>query len=82
MAEDSHVKNAPRGGGAGRLVFLGFALVAGILLLAEHRAHAVEFLPYGLLLACVVMHMFHGHGGHGRHGGGEKPDKTDERPGA
>lgn len=82
MAEDSRVKNAPRGGGAGRWVFLGFALIAGILLLAEHRAHVVEFLPFALLVACVLLHMFHGHGGHGGHGGGEKRDKTDERTGA
>ena len=70
-----------RGGGRGRWVFLGFVLIAGYFLLTEHRAHVVQFLPFVLLLACPLLHMFHGHGGHGGHGGGDKRDKTDERPG-
>jgi hypothetical protein len=27
----------------------------------------VQFLPFALLLACPLLHMFHGHGGHGGH---------------
>jgi len=69
-----------RSGGTGRWVFVGFVLIAGYFLLTEHRAHVVQFLPYALLLACPLLHMFHGHGGHGRHGGGDKRDRTDERP--
>ena len=64
-----------------RWVFLGFALIAAYFLLNEHRAHVVQFLPFVLLLACPLLHMFHGHGGHGGHGGGEKRDKTDEKSG-
>ena len=64
-----------------RWVFLGFVLIAGYFLLTEHRAHVVQFLPFVLLLACPLLHMFHGHGGHGGHGGGEKRDKTDEKSG-
>lgn len=32
-------------------------------LIAEHRAHVVQFLPYALLLACPLMRisMHHGH---------------------
>lgn len=43
--------------------------VAGYFLLTEHLAHVVGALPYLLLLACPLMHVFmhHGHGGHGRH---------------
>jgi len=70
-----------RGGRTGRWVFPGFVLIAGYFLLTEHRAHVVQFLPFVLLLACPLLHMFHGHGGHGEHGGGDKRAKTDERPG-
>ena len=46
--------------------------VAMYFLVSEHRAHFFGALPFLLLLACPLMHMFmHGeHGGHGRHGGG------------
>lgn len=52
-------------------VLLGFFAVAGYFLITEHRAHLLPFLgylPYLLLLACPLMHLFH-HGGHGRHVG-------------
>ena len=56
-----------------RLVLIGFGVVAAILLLAEHRAHVLPFLPWLLLAACPLMHVFmhrgHGHGGH-RHDAG------------
>ncbi|HSD53987.1 MAG TPA: DUF2933 domain-containing protein [Burkholderiales bacterium] len=51
-----------------RWVLIGFAAIAGYFLLAEHRAHAIQFLPWLLLLACPLLHLFHGHGGHGGHG--------------
>lgn len=49
-----------------RWVFIGFALVAGYFLYTEHRAHVLIALPYLLLLACPLMHLFmhHGHGHH------------------
>lgn len=47
---------------------IGFLLIAAFLLLSEHRAHALGFLPFLLILACPLLHMF-GHGGHGGHGG-------------
>jgi len=61
--------------------------VAAYFLLSEHRAHLFGALPFLLLLACPLMHVFmhRGHGAHGGHGGG-KPgagtpaDKTGERP--
>ena len=43
--------------------------VAAYFLLTEHRAHFFGALPFLLLLACPLMHMFM-HGGHGGHGGG------------
>jgi hypothetical protein len=63
---------APKGGARwGRWVFAAFALIAGYFLLTEHRAHVFQYLPFLLLLACPLLHMFHGHGGHGAHGGDE-----------
>lgn len=45
-------------------IFLGIIL---FFLLSEHRAHFFGFLPYLLLLACPLLHIFmhRGHGGHG-----------------
>ena len=47
------------------LVCAGFLIMAGILLWTEHLAHALGYLPYLLILACPLLHMFHG--GHGHH---------------
>ena len=57
----------PRGTSRSTWVLIGFLAVGGYFLLTEHRAHAIAFLPYLLLLACPLMHLFHHHGGH-RHG--------------
>lgn len=48
-------------------VIAGFLAIALFLLLSEHRAHLFGILPYLLLLACPLMHVFHHHGRH-RHG--------------
>jgi len=76
MAEHSHDNRDSGGGRAGRWVFIGFVLIAGYFLLTEHRAHLFQFLPFALLLACPLLHMFHGHGGHGGHGGGAQDEKS------
>ena len=69
MADHSHGNHQESGGGgAKRWVFWGFVLVAAYFLITEHRAHVIQYLPFLLLLACPLMHLFHGHG-HGRHGG-------------
>ena len=64
-----------------RLVLLAFLAIAGFFLITEHTAHVLGILPYLLLLACPLIHLFHrGHGrGHGSHGGGT-PSRTDEAP--
>ena len=49
------------------------ALIGAFYLLREHWAHVAGSWPYLLLLACPVMHLFHGHGGHRHHGGDAKP---------
>jgi len=46
---------------------LGVAVaVGGFYLLTEHTAHVFGAIPYLLLLACPLMHVFmhRGHGGH------------------
>jgi hypothetical protein len=45
----------------------GFLAIAAFFLLTEHRAHLLGILPFLLLLACPLMHLFH-HAGHGGHG--------------
>ncbi|MEO8118590.1 MAG: DUF2933 domain-containing protein [Rhodoferax sp.] len=56
--------------------------VAGYFLLTEHRAHFFGALPFLLLLACPLMHVFmhHGHGGHGHHHGDNEPKAGPEKP--
>jgi hypothetical protein len=49
----------------GRLVLVAFLAIAGFFLLTEHRAHLFGILPYLLLLACPLMHLFM-HRGNGR----------------
>lgn len=49
-------------------VFVVFILITGFFLIAEHRAHVIPYLPWLLLAACPLMHMFM-HRGHGRHHG-------------
>lgn len=44
------------------------ALIGVFFLLREHWGHVAGYWPYLLLLACPVMHLFHGRGGHGHHG--------------
>lgn len=67
------------------LAIAGFGLIAAFFLFSEHRAHALGILPWLLLAACPLLHMF-GHGGHGGHDhgaseGGEKPpSRPGERP--
>ena len=57
-----------------KFVFYGFAVMAAVLLLIEHRAHLLPFLPWLFLAACPLMHLFMHHGGH-RHGQGDTGTK-------
>ncbi len=54
------------------LTLLVAGMVGAFYLVTEHRAHLFGLLPYLILLACPLMHVFmhkgHGHGGH-RHSG-------------
>ncbi|MGK7865458.1 DUF2933 domain-containing protein [Falsiroseomonas sp. E2-1-a4] len=48
------------------ITVIGFALVLAFYILREHYAHAFGLLPYLIILACPLMHLFmhRGHGGH------------------
>ncbi len=56
-----------------------FMLIAGAVgvyyLLTEHLTHVTQAIPYLFLLACPLMHLFHGHGHghHGHHDHGQEP---------
>jgi len=56
-----------------RYVFFGFVAVAAYFLIMEHRAHVIPFLPFLLLAACPLMHLFH-HRGHS-HGAEKDPER-------
>ncbi len=50
---------------------IAFLAIAAYFLAMEHKAHLsglLYYLPYLLLLACPLLHLFM-HGGHGGHGG-------------
>jgi hypothetical protein len=47
---------------ATRWLFWIFAAVGAYYLVTEHRPHLLDYLPYILLMACPLMHLFHGHG--------------------
>ena len=49
------------------LVIVSLGIVAGFFVLREHWAHALGLAPYALLLACPLLHLFHGHGSHKNH---------------
>ncbi|MDP3857679.1 MAG: DUF2933 domain-containing protein [Stagnimonas sp.] len=70
-------------GAAATLVLIGFAAVALFFMLTEHRAHLYGWLPFVLLAACPLMHLFHGHGGHAghkAHGADPTPERADPPP--
>lgn len=60
--------------GIGWLVLAG---IAGWFLWTEHRAHLFGALPWLVLLACPLMHLFMHRGHHGHHGQGNPPGPSD-----
>jgi hypothetical protein len=50
------------------IVLLVFLAIAAFYLIAEHWAHLAGVLPWLLLAACPLLHVFM-HKGHGTHGG-------------
>lgn len=74
-----HQHNSQPGGGISRTTWalIGFLAIALYFLFSEHRAHFIGFLPFLLLAACPLMHLFHGHGDHG--GREDDRDETTRR---
>jgi hypothetical protein len=64
---DSNENRTSRGVSRGTWALIGFLAVAAYFLLSEHRAHLFGYLPFLLVAACPLMHLFHGHGHHGSH---------------
>jgi len=66
------------------IVLVLFLAVAGFFLFTEHRAHVLGVLPYLILAACPLMHLFHHgghHHGHGRHSAESKKSLGDKSSG-
>jgi hypothetical protein len=57
----------------------GLLGVAATLLAIEHLTHVLGVLPYLIILACPLLHLFmhRGHGGNHDHQQGEKGHKRD-----
>lgn len=67
-----------------RVAFWLLLAIAAFYLLTEHRAHLaldLPYLPFLLLAACPLLHMF-GHGGHGghRHSQRRRPGENSSPP--
>lgn len=63
MEHDKHTEQgahcAPRGYG---WILIAFLAIAAFYLFTEHRAHLLGALPFLLLFACPLMHLFMHHG--------------------
>ena len=71
--DHEHQHQTDRTSRRGKWVLIGFLAIGAFFLLTEHRAHVFGFLPWLLILACPLMHLFHGHGGHGGHNDNRAP---------
>lgn len=58
-----------------RLLGVGALVLVGLAFLLEHWGHVAPWLPWAILLACPLMHVFMHHG-HGAHGGGVSRDAS------
>lgn len=61
------------------VLWIGLA-AAVAWMFVRHNAHLGQLLPFLILLACPLLHLFgHGrHGGHGGHGGGPEAHPKDD----
>jgi hypothetical protein len=63
------------------MILIGFLAIAGFFWITERSAHVFGALPYLLLLACPLMHLFTHHR-HGEHQHNRNPKATGGRDGA
>ncbi len=71
--------------GRANLVLLTFLAIAAFFLFTEHQAHVLGVLPWLLLAACPLMHLFmdhgqHDHGSHDGASGSSEGPSPGERP--
>jgi len=71
--DDTGATPAPRSRRPVTVALLMAAVILAFYLLREHWGHVAGLWPYLLLLACPLMHLFHGHGSHGRHRASGRP---------
>ena len=62
---------------ASSVAFYGFLAIAAFYLITEHRAHTLGWLPWLLILACPVLHIFM-HRKHGAHGHNHHERRADQ----
>jgi len=70
MQNSSHIHEEPPPFWRSRrgIAWLAFAAVATWFLWTEHRAHLLGALPWLIVLACPLIHVFMHRGHHGHHG--------------
>ena len=71
MSTDHAPSTRPDSGGLSRRAVQGAVIMAALIglfyLLREHGSHVAGYWSYLILLACPLMHLFHGHGKHHHH---------------
>lgn len=75
MGNESHEN--PKRVSRANIALIGFLVIAAFYLITEHRAHVLGYLPFLILLACPLLHIFM-HGGHGGHGDSDSTDQAKE----
>jgi hypothetical protein len=80
---DTHGKASFWSSGSGVALCL-VTVAAALVLIIDHREHALQWLPYALLLACPLLHVFtHGvHRGHSGHATRKESSPKPKDPGA
>lgn len=78
---NNHNSTTHKGIRVHRWVFVGFLVIGAFFLITEHRAHVLGWLPFILLAACPLMHLFmhKGHSGHGDNSAGREHHKEDNQ---
>ncbi|RCU51043.1 DUF2933 domain-containing protein [Corallincola holothuriorum] len=60
------------------IITIFVTIAVSYFIVTEHRAHAIAFLPYLILLLCPLMHLFM-HRGHGHHGSNSNNDSPQNK---
>ncbi len=77
MTEETRTSPGPWYKGRTGVTLLVLGGIVAIYALAEHWEHAWSYLPWLIILACPLMHVFM-HRGHGGHGGNHGPAGRDD----